>query len=165
MSMHHTDKFLGWAIPSLKSWVLHWYVGGVWKGRWLNECLKTLTDVGERDVLVLTVDLQFDRLGHRLRTEPIVGETCVHSTLKVFFYIWPSLPGFELVLVNIAVFFCECETVNPYHMSCDFVDGEDASIALQSLVVALSFPLHSWLGASALHPAIDRDEDANDHED
>ena len=47
-------------------------------------------------------------------------------------------------------------------MSCDFVDGEDASIALQSLVVALSFPLHCWLGASALHPAIDRDEDAND---
>ena len=60
-------------------------MGGVWKGRWLNECLKTLTDVGERDVLVLTVDLQFDRLGHRLRTEPIVGETCVHSTLKVVF--------------------------------------------------------------------------------
>ena len=55
--------------------------------------------------------------------------------------------------------------MNPYHMSCDFVDGEDASIALQSLVVALSLPLDCWLGASALHPAIDRDEEANDHED
>ena len=52
-----------------------------------------------------------------------------------------------------------------HHVPCDFVDGEDASIALQSLVVALSFPLHCWLGASALHPAVDRDEEANDHED
>ena len=71
-------------------------MGGVWKGRWLNECLKTLTDVGERDVLVLTVDLQFDRLGHRLRTEPIVGEACVNSTLKVVF-IFDRVPVFKVL--------------------------------------------------------------------
>ena len=80
-----------------------------------------------------------------------------------FFLYLTEFTRFWIGLGKYSSFFCE--TVNPYHMSCDFVDGEDASIALQSLVVALSLPLDCWLGASALHPAIDRDEDANDHED
>ena len=48
----------------------------------------------------------------------------------------------------------------PHHVPCDFVDGEDASVALQSLLLPLSSPLHGWLGAAALNP----EEDGHDQD-
>ena len=45
-------------------------------------------------------------------------------------------------------------------MSCDFVDGEDAPMALQSLLLPLPFPLQGWLGAAALNP----EEDEHDQD-
>ena len=46
-------------------------------------------------------------------------------------------------------------------MSCDFVDSENASMALQSLLLPLSSPLHGRLGAAALNP----EEDEHDQEE
>ena len=49
-----------------------------------------------------------------------------------------------------------------HHVPCDFVDGEDASVALQSLLLPLSSPLQGWLRAAALNPEEqehDQDED------
>ena len=48
----------------------------------------------------------------------------------------------------------------PHHVPCDFVDGEDAPMALQSLLLPLPFPLQGWLGAAALNP----EEDEHDQE-
>ena len=39
-----------------------------------------------------------------------------------------------------------------HHVSCDFVDCEDAPVALQSLLLPLPFPLQRWLRAAALNP-------------
>ena len=44
-----------------------------------------------------------------------------------------------------------------HHVPCDFVDGEDASVALQSLLLPLPSPLQGWLGAAALNPEEDQD--------
>ena len=40
----------------------------------------------------------------------------------------------------------------PHHVPCDFVDGEDAPMALQSLLLPLPSPFQGWLGAAALDP-------------
>ena len=50
-------------------------------------------------------------------------------------------------------------------MPCDFGDGENASMALESFIVAFSFPFHSRLGASTLHPEHHVDDQDNDHDD
>ena len=48
-----------------------------------------------------------------------------------------------------------------HHVPCDFVDGEDAPMALQSLLLPLPSPLQGWLGAAALNP----EEDEHDQEE
>merc|ERR1719471_2045677 len=48
-------------------------------------------------------------------------------------------------------------SVHSAHVPCDFVDGEDAPMALQSLLLPLPSPFQGWLGAAALNPATQRD--------
>ena len=60
---------------------------------------------------------------------------------------------------------CLCHIVFSYHMSCDFGDGEDASMAFESLILSLSFPLQSRLGTPTLHPDDQYHDQDNDHDD